>query len=236
MSRLKFEEQFRAELKDREIKPSAGSWEQLEEKLKKGSEKTSGVVFWWTGIAASMVAGVLIWNISFQGTAVEAPAIVDAPSEEIESFEEIPIETQPVVLEEMQAVERKQEKKTVGKPVERSLAGNRKKEKSVLTLQKENPVVFEEVVPAPELAGIIAEVPSKEEETGEVTDAEIDALLAKAAGNIHQEKSGFAGNTDAGILLYEVEMELEQSFREKVFEVLKEGFQKTRTAVANKYQ
>lgn len=86
------------------------------------------------------------------------------------------------------------------------------------------------------LEEILTEVALEENQDKEVSDSEIDNLLAQAALELSLEKNSiFAENRNAGELLYEVEMELEQSFRAKIFEVLKEGFEKTRTAVANRY-
>ena len=70
-----------------------------------------------------------------------------------------------------------------------------------------------------------------------MTDAEIDVLLAEAQREIISNQI-FNKNTnkvDANALLLDVEAELyPESFRERVFEALKEGFVKARDAVANR--
>ncbi|HSP40854.1 MAG TPA: hypothetical protein VLN46_05425, partial [Gillisia sp.] len=83
---------------------------------------------------------------------------------------------------------------------------------------------------------IIAEVSRKEGVAGIPTNNEIDALLYKAASEISLERRNISstGTVDAGDLLFAVEMELEESFREKVFDILKESYLKARTAVANR--
>jgi len=80
------------------------------------------------------------------------------------------------------------------------------------------------------------EASSKENKTGKITDAEVDALLAEALTKIKGDRSAksVSENIDANSLLLDVEMELEQSFREKVFDVLKEGYFKAKTAVVNR--
>ena len=57
-----------------------------------------------------------------------------------------------------------------------------------------------------------------------------------AAARISMEKPVYiTGETvDADSLLWDVEMEMDQSFREKVFDIMKEGYLKARTAVANR--
>ena len=68
-----------------------------------------------------------------------------------------------------------------------------------------------------------------------VTDAEIEALLLLAEAELEEEPGQYASQTiNPDDLLNEVEYELEQSFRDKVFEVIKDGFSKAKTAVANR--
>lgn len=83
------------------------------------------------------------------------------------------------------------------------------------------------------MSGLLTEASLPESQTRKVTDAQIEALLARADEEIGREQK-IAWNPDADELLQIVEMELEQSFRVKVFDILKEGFHKTRTAVLNR--
>lgn len=68
-----------------------------------------------------------------------------------------------------------------------------------------------------------------------VTDAEVDSLLKWAQEEILRENL-FKTNTtvDATVLLAAVEDELDQSFRDQIFNSLKAGFIKVRTAVAER--
>jgi len=69
-----------------------------------------------------------------------------------------------------------------------------------------------------------------------VTDAEIDSLLKKAQKEILSNRL-YNGNTrtvDAKVLLQDVEDDLQQSFRTKVFEALQSGYESVRTAVAQR--
>ena len=69
----------------------------------------------------------------------------------------------------------------------------------------------------------------------EVTDAEVDSLLHKAQEDILRQRLFNRDNTvDAMALLTEVEEELDQSFRDQIFQSLKAGFLKVRTAVADR--
>ena len=61
-------------------------------------------------------------------------------------------------------------------------------------------------------------------------------LLAKAQREIELQRILNNSNykIDAAALLSDVESELERSFRDKVFDALGEGYQKIRTAVAER--
>ncbi|HZH70739.1 MAG TPA: hypothetical protein VFD80_09830, partial [Flavobacteriaceae bacterium] len=75
------------------------------------------------------------------------------------------------------------------------------------------------------------------EETFEnATEAEVDQLLQQAAEKITREKQFVtpAGSVSAMALLEDVELELERSFRDKVFEILKAGYLKSKDAVATR--
>ena len=81
---------------------------------------------------------------------------------------------------------------------------------------------------------IVAQVDVLEQHS-KVTEAEVDSLLKRAQQEILQEKI-FKTHTsvDALALLTAVEDELDQSFRDQIFNSLKAGFLKVRTAVADR--
>ena len=69
----------------------------------------------------------------------------------------------------------------------------------------------------------------------EITDAEIDSLLRAAQQELFTDKIlNSEGKVDAMALLTEVEEELDDSFRDQIFEALKQGYLKVRTAVADR--
>ena len=71
------------------------------------------------------------------------------------------------------------------------------------------------------------------EQYSTVTDAEVDSLLKRAQQEILREKIFKTDKSvDALALLTEVEGELNQSFRDQIFNSLKASFIKVRTAVA----
>lgn len=66
-----------------------------------------------------------------------------------------------------------------------------------------------------------------------VSDAEVNALLLAAASDLDQDyQKEFTNPYSAEALLAEAEQEIEKSFRDKIFQLLKEGYSKAKNAVA----
>ncbi|MEL6919028.1 MAG: hypothetical protein AAFO99_15030 [Bacteroidota bacterium] len=85
------------------------------------------------------------------------------------------------------------------------------------------------------IAEVIAQVDQLEQDNAIVTNAEIDSLLRVAQKEILTDKL-VKGNkkVDPAVLLAEAEFELDKSFRDQIFETLKNGYLKVRTAVADR--
>ncbi len=254
MAPVKFDENIREKLDDRTLQPSAEAWNQLSKRLdgqgKKGSYKT----IWLVGIAASVV-GVLLFVSQFLNdkSAQEIiPQVVDTPeSETIMEQESKTVIANEDINKNIETI------KTPEKPQLKNV------ESSVATIKgnivSEDNVIIKKNV-ASELKGEannkVAVVPEKltfEEETiqhvvakikmlqdqdnhKEVTDEAIEALLLQAQNEITLQKL-FKENSkvvDADLLLQDVEAELDQSFRTKVFETLKASYSTVKTAVAQR--
>ncbi|GHA26870.1 hypothetical protein GCM10007103_05320 [Salinimicrobium marinum] len=248
MARHNFEKEFSRKLQDREIEPSAQSWEKLQEKLDAAEEsRKSGFNLKWMGIAASLVGGLLILGLMFNDDRIShTPQVVDTPSEEVEMegknqvFEPVELVTEEVAepIEEKPAeVVKKAIKEKTSLPEVTAVtaveASEESKQKEQLVDDSGLQIADEKI--AGKLEQVVSEISSEENRNGEITDAEIEELLRNAAAEISLQKSlANTENIDPGSLLWEVEMELERSFREKVFDVLKESYLKTKTAVANR--
>ncbi|MEM9649705.1 MAG: hypothetical protein AAF969_14605, partial [Bacteroidota bacterium] len=82
---------------------------------------------------------------------------------------------------------------------------------------------------------VVAQVRLLESVNTEVSDAEVDSLLRAAQRDILSEQLFTPeGGVDAMALLTEVEDELDESFRDQIFDALKDGYFKLRTAVADR--
>ncbi|PKP25878.1 MAG: hypothetical protein CVU03_05970 [Bacteroidetes bacterium HGW-Bacteroidetes-2] len=237
----KLDTQIKNKLEQREILPSPKSWEQLREQLDT-NDKKSTISFWSIGIAASILAGILVASLVFTNiTSQKKPMLV-------ETNQEAPIKNkQQIVI----ANDVKTTKKTyVNHPVKISKVKTTKK--AIVSQENENSttplLVLEEVEvlqkTMPEemlhinqkIEEILSNIAEQDLKNTTLTDAEVDSLLLEAATKIW--KNNRASPNSAGItafsLLNSVEEELDQTFRERIFEMLKDGFLKTKEAVANR--
>ncbi len=250
-----FEDKIKRQLQDREITPSAGSWDKLSARLETTQEKKRPFAF-WMGIAASIIGGILILSLVFNNsTPIDAPEIVDTPSEQVEKVK-MPIETSEEILteiqkEETQVAASKAKKQTVI-PSKNSIAApeniiQQTKREAVAILDNESLLKKQSIITPPEitsdkildlkLSDALAEVLTHTENDQLVTDEEVNNLLEEAAAKISRNRyqSNFAaGKVNAKDLLQEVEVEMDNSFRDKIFEMLKDGYFKAKTAVANR--
>lgn len=250
MGKLKFEKTFSEKLKCREIEPKGESWEKLSKRLDASRETKRGTTYWWIGIAATIIGAILIFGSYFNEPVSESPGIVNVPKKQ-PAEEETDVQknsSEEVKLEEIVYKEKEAQNNTIEKELkisEEQKPGSIKSKSAVAAIDKSTEAQ-EPVSKAPEVKGAVSETSRaiedaiadvvQQEYSGNITEAEVDALLAKAAAEISETKrEEFSSEKiDASSLLREVEFEMEESFRDKVFEVLKEGYLKARTAVANR--
>lgn len=217
MEAERFEKKVRDVFEGREISPSGDSWQKLESRMKT-QEGNSRSYIWWMAVAAVVTLGFFLVNTWDSG-------FVQDPG--------------PTVVEETLPVEEVNQKKhgiSEGSLVSTPVSGGKKnKAGMVSSLQAEGLERSSSGVIATSLAPLGMKYPSTLKSSYQVSDAEINNLLAIAMAEVEQEQmEQIASAREAERLLEEVEFELEESFRHKVFEVLKEGFSKAKTAVANR--
>ncbi|MCM8567859.1 hypothetical protein NE848_00580 [Gramella jeungdoensis] len=253
MAPIKFEEHVREQLEKREIQPSAGSWDKLSSRL--GETENRPRRKWWISAAAAVIVLVVASLIFIdQQKGIEAP-IVENPAEmkksepqnpeNFEKADRIASEENSDVIQEKTEEVKPQEIVETGRAKEKiqndsnesQLAQNSSKDRVLIepiritppVRDAENPTQFSQ-----QINELLAKVAQKEEQNGDVTEAEVNRLLAEAAREISQSGKYTEGDVSAEALLADVEFEMDQSFRQEVFEVLKEGFLKARTAIATR--
>ncbi|MBW2962650.1 hypothetical protein [Mesonia aestuariivivens] len=91
MAANNFDKKIKKHLEEREIKPSARTWDQLAAALEAKEEK-SNKKYWWLAIAASFLAGILLTSLVFNQQSTPAIQLVEestAPKEQI--YEEVEV-------------------------------------------------------------------------------------------------------------------------------------------------
>jgi len=259
---MKYEEQLKDKLEERTIQPSPDAWQKLNDTLDANQSKKSNKGFWYLGIAASLVGILLITNVfnNDNSNTIE-PTIVDVDttnSELIDNNEEDEVTKDKEVFsndDEVLASENNSESNKVETPKKQPIKKEELKEKIAKEQLKLIPNNTEETVVASNVKEenkkettkklsleeqkaqeIVAQIQTMRK-TKEVTDAEIDELLNAAQREITLKRL-YDENTkrvDANALLLSVEDDIEeQSFRTRVFEMLKAGYNEVKTVVADR--
>lgn len=252
MAPNKFDKNIKDKLEKRTIKPSADAWSKLSNRLENQEEKRSNKSFWWLGIAASIIGVLLVITQVFKNESVEqiTPQIVVTPevvkqdttnkiaSDNIENIEEASGE---IKLKEDKQSNQIQKTTTIMKPNLTEGTILIVEEKTIQSL-KENIVESVKIVSEKltleeqKIQEVIAQVDALKDGENQVTENEIEALLAEAYKEIKLKRlyNESTKKIDALALLQDVEYELDQSFRDKVFKALKENFITVKTAVAQR--
>lgn len=258
MAPIKFEENLRDKLEERSLQPSANSWSKLSDRLDKEEKSGRKPWFGWLSIAAGLIIFLAIAIQVFGSKSAEEaePQLVEEDVKEQKIDEKQPQFEEPntidLALEEETIEVNEKKSQSVDEPIIRNyksvvkkstksdsqLANTGTKDNTKLekdqnrsdsneVLKTENQINTEAVAEA--LDAI------KTEKTI-VTDKEVDSLLKVASKELfrNQLKKETSKTVDAKSLLEDVEEEMGQSFRSKVFEALKGSYETVKTAVAER--
>jgi hypothetical protein len=252
MAPIKFEENIKDKLEERTLSPSAGGWSKLSERLDTEDKKSKNPLFWWLSIAAGLIIMVAISVQFFNADETEKliPQVVeeaaqDKPLEnkksELEDVKSIQLAAEsPVIADEKEKIEVTKKpqiieyKKLTQKApkIDTKLAeeNNVKQEER---LNKETQDVLNEAMMKNAVTSALEDL--KTENTS-VTDREIDSLLKVASKELFKDKlqKETYKTVDADALLLSAEEDMGQSFRSKVFDALKGGYETVKTAVAER--
>ncbi|PQB03668.1 hypothetical protein [Aureitalea marina] len=255
MAPIKFEDNIREKLQNREIEPSSHAWNKLDQALGKPPKRRLAPRTWWA-IAASVMILIFLGSSLLQEESpgeeiaeetIEQPEkrseavqsviqIAEKDETFLESETVVPEKDEALAVEETEA-ELIQEKEYIQQQV------SSKPEDVVAVIQQE------EIAPEPTLVErteetfvsgkvdeVVAQVQALQLENKEVSPEEVEALLDAAQREIANRRvlEEVGGKVDPMALLMDVESEMERSFRDKVFDALGDGFDKVRTAVAER--
>lgn len=237
----KFEKHIKDKLMKREIKPPAKAWNKIFSQLEAPVRKKTNRVVWF-GVAASFIGILIVSTIYFknQKTPIQTKIeVVEAPLENVEIQEKETVPLDPSTFEEKMAISKElplMEKETrevlaSSKSISKTQIASAFVEREKVDVNIKGP---EELIDI-KIAEIAAHVDFLESNDFSISDTEVDSLLRKAQREILANRIlDQEGRVDALALLNEVEGELDKTFREQIFETLKKGFLKVRTAVADR--
>jgi len=238
MAKNRFDNKIKEVLEERTINPSKRSWSVIETQLGSAGT-TNGGAYWKYGIAAAFI-GIVLISVFLLSPETDEPI----PGNEVvnsrnETNRDVPAITEeaPSELKSVIVVQSKSEDETGNKPEQR-----RETDSEIAVILQENKEgqiqkSAQEILQTEELdikiAEVVAQVAILEASQGVVSDEVIDSLLMEAQAELLTERpvQDFT-KVDALALLADVEEEVNRSFRDQLFEKLKDGYLKVRTAIA----
>ncbi|MAW96482.1 MULTISPECIES: hypothetical protein [unclassified Leeuwenhoekiella] len=241
MAPVKFEENIREKLEQRELKPSASAWERIEQRLDTSAKRKTkkGYAVW---LVAAGFIGILILagKFLFINPEINQNPVVAAPPEEPVEQNKLQQElfqpqTEQLLPQEHVVSEEKTVVENQNPAAEKTFKEFDQNTNKALAETKPLEEPVQQQVDA-EVEKLLNNITEQQNAGVAYTDAEIDKLLRDAQRDIISEQilGSDRNAVSAEALLYEVEEELDPSFKDRVFEALKEGFLKAREAVASR--
>ena len=246
---MKWEDNIKETFEKRTIQPSYKSWDTLADKLDVYDRNKSKKIYWRMGIAASVAAILFTVTVFFSGNRneIKAPVVVDAQEQvddQLIPMEKLPVEIQ--IADSQKDDERPEQidKNTTNKELvkkQKDVTPTIKQHSAVAKIEKEiiEPLATnlqKEILEDKKVTEIVAQIQNLKSKGQTVTDADIEALLVQAQKEIRYQTMAQEGAlvVDANALLKDVESDLQQSFRNKIFEALKNSYVTVKTAVAER--
>lgn len=247
MAPVNFDNEIKKTLEERTLKPSAEAWSKLESQLDEQPSNSNKSRTWWLAVAASLIAVAWFWfNNESSTTATEKQQVeINEPTNVVDPI----TEEDKILSEELNKTE---SNAVVNEEVEQKPVINKvkKSETKAQLIQNEEVVadvtvdpnleatdaVQEKSIEKQKIDAIVAQMKAIDSTNHWSIDNEVDALLAEAQRNIKLEKlyNEALNSIDSNALLEEIEDDLNQSFRAKVFEALKSSYKTVKTAVAER--
>lgn len=250
----KFEKHIKKQMQKREIRPSASAWKKISAQLDV-SEEPKNKRFVGYALAASFLGILIVSILFFQSNNDTLETDVQIVDSEKEGLDNVQKEIQSKVEDKTERSINEVQNATVvitENSDQKGVASNKEMIKiqtdypkpDIIVATEESDITAKKVVVLLadseeninlKIAEIAAQAELLEMNNDALTDAEVDSLLRKAQQEILAEKLFDPDKSiDEMALLTEVENELDQSFRDQLFESLKTGFIKVRTAVADR--
>jgi len=261
MAPINFENDIKEKLEQRRLQPSTDSWSTLQGHFDANDNSKSNKTYWWLGIAASVIGVILITTLFFEGTTNDniEPNIVEIeeankqkPMENViipvednieksvaktEKVEPITIDKKNLVKEtpQLKTELNKKQKEVVGENPQEVVA-NVETQKHNTNDKNTHVTINELTIEELKIQEVVAQVQALKKSNKTFSDAEINTLLDEAQKEIalHKLYDAATKKVDASDLLQDVEADLDQSFRTKVFKALKTSYGSVKTVVAKR--
>ncbi len=260
---MNLEDNFKDKLERRRLEPTASAWDRIEGKLDASQGKKKSKIVLWMGIAASFIAGVFITALVFSSNSGDdqLQIVETQPQDAIESKKTEAIEDikfQDLVNEDVEPLIQEAIDTDQGDSSTLTTKSNLNKNKRNPTKSNYKPYVKPSVViPSQESLAIVDANKKDQKRDNEtsftidttaspikvivdntiVTDNEVKMLLenARLALDKRQAFETEVIMVDAHELLLDAEAEVDpDSFKDRMFKVLKKEFSRAVEAVANK--
>jgi len=251
MAPIKFEEQLKDKLEKRSLQPSADSWAELSKRLDAEQKKSKKPWLGWLSIAAGIIILLAIVVRIFGPNKAQDTEPQFVGEDVMESVNDSQLPTinkndtiELVAEDETRATQinnakpKKPEivnyksvvKKTAKTQLAEQSASKEQRPKEVI---KNTNDIKKAVVDEVQINKVLTELNNQKTAT---TDREVDSLLKLASKELVKDKllKNASKTVDAQSLLEDVEDEMGQSFRSKVYEALKDGYKTVKTAVAQR--
>ena len=242
MAPTEIEKNMKKVLDERTIRPSERAWEQISAGIPSRPRKRHNGYYYY-GIAAGFAGILLVVTLVFRynnpsdNSLNKVPMRGPADTESVKATkavspeqlrEQAPDAANQSIADKERGIASKETKQRVSPrlPAAETPGNGFPSDRGAFT---EDKVIDEKV------AEVYAQVQAMEDGDRVVTESEVDALLRSAQEQILQERSsGQDRSVDAMALLSEVEYELDRTLRDELFDKLKDGYLRVRTAVASR--
>lgn len=240
MARKNLEENIRDKMRSRELQPSAGAWEKLAAQLEEEPKVRS--MRGWYYVAASVVALLMLGTIFYNQNDIKVEPQIGVEEVEVNPINDEKDRLIPQLKENSSlAIEN-----TINEEMETDIAVSVKDPKTARPKSTNRQTEIIDVLTDDggledlddevdrllnqKVQEVASTIQSLQDEKGDVTIQEVEALLDNARREIFLERTLKNSQVDATALLQEVEWELDKSFYDKVFETLGDGFKRIATA------
>jgi hypothetical protein len=243
MAPIKFEEHIKESLEKRRIEPSSKSWDALSSQLDDSSKKKSPI-WLWMGVAASFAGLVFLATTFFNSTnntvSTEHNIVKttvneqDGKTKTTDSYKESKEAT--TIAEETTITP------TINTNTKKVSTQSKPKasQKYDIAINEESSIVNETEA----LTEIALQEPKFQFEevsedialNNELTDEHIENLLKAASARNANKMKNENLSVDPSALLSDAEIQVERTFREKVFTVIKSGLEEVKSSVVTRAQ